>query len=85
MLNGIESPTSPDYRMSLNVNQDQNGVKMASKTLFFRTFCVIQAFVLTALTTIAPWLPDTNSQQLANAGSGKIRFLEYDWGLNDQK
>lgn len=34
---------------------------------------------------IAPYLPDRTSQQAAARGTGRISYLRYDWGLNDQK
>ncbi len=37
------------------------------------------------LQRISVWLPDANAQQAAAAGSGKMTFLDYDWGLNDRK
>ncbi|QDV25520.1 DUF547 domain-containing protein [Aureliella helgolandensis] len=39
----------------------------------------------TRLQTIAPWLPTPEAQQAAASGRGAITFLDYDWGLNDQK
>ncbi|HUS38573.1 MAG TPA: DUF547 domain-containing protein [Pirellulales bacterium] len=37
------------------------------------------------LQTISPYLPDRAAQQAAARGSGQISYLDYDWGLNDQK
>lgn len=34
--------------------------------------------------TIAAYLPDKASQQLARSGQASVRYLDYDWGLNDQ-
>ncbi len=36
------------------------------------------------LRTIAPYLPDEASQNLAAGGSASLQYLGYDWGLNDQ-
>ena len=33
---------------------------------------------------IAPYLPDETAQQLAASGAATIRYLDYDWSLNDQ-
>lgn len=33
--------------------------------------------------SIAPYLPES-AQQLAKQYSGRVKFLDYDWGLNDQ-
>ena len=38
----------------------------------------------TQLRTIAPYLPDRESQQAAAKGSGRFSYLDYDWSLNDQ-
>ncbi|MEO8269925.1 MAG: DUF547 domain-containing protein [Aureliella sp.] len=37
------------------------------------------------LQKISAWLPEAGSQQAAATGKGTIDFLDYDWGLNDQK
>jgi hypothetical protein len=37
------------------------------------------------LKRIAPWLSDPTASELAERGQGSLRFLEYDWNLNDQK
>jgi hypothetical protein len=37
------------------------------------------------LKRIAPWLSDPDAAELAKRGQGSLRFLEYDWNLNDQK
>lgn len=37
------------------------------------------------LKKIAAWLPEANAQKSAVAGVGSFSFVEYDWGLNDQK
>ena len=34
---------------------------------------------------IAPYLPDQTSQRAAARGAGRLSYLRYDWGLNDQK
>ncbi|HUY90112.1 MAG TPA: DUF547 domain-containing protein [Pirellulales bacterium] len=34
--------------------------------------------------TIAPFLPDKASQQLARSGQASVEYLDYDWSLNDQ-
>ncbi len=36
------------------------------------------------LRTIAPYLPDEASRQLAASGKAKLAYLGYDWNLNDQ-
>lgn len=36
------------------------------------------------LRRIAPFLPDAAARQLAGSGTAHVRFLEYDWGLNDR-
>ncbi len=36
------------------------------------------------MASIAPYLPDAASQQLAASGQASISYLPYDWGLNDQ-
>ena len=36
------------------------------------------------LQAIAPYLPDAASQQAAQRGAGRTRFMEYNWGLNEQ-
>jgi len=36
------------------------------------------------LERIAPHLPDAAARHLAKRGNVRVRFLEYDWGLNDQ-
>jgi len=36
------------------------------------------------LRTIAPYLPTEKARQLATSGSAQVRYLDYDWGLNDQ-
>ncbi len=36
------------------------------------------------LRTISVWLPDQRSQKAARQGRGRIRYLTYDWSLNDQ-
>jgi hypothetical protein len=33
---------------------------------------------------IAPYLPDRTAQQAAASGAGRVSYLGYDWGLNDQ-
>ncbi len=33
---------------------------------------------------IAPYLTDAKARQLAESGTARISFLEYDWGLNEQ-
>lgn len=37
------------------------------------------------LQRISPWLPDARARQAAAVGSGKVIYLNYDWGLNDRK
>lgn len=34
--------------------------------------------------SIAPYLPDKASQQLARRGQASVEYLDYDWSLNDQ-
>ncbi len=36
------------------------------------------------LRRIAPYLPDAPSRQLAESGSARVSYLDYDWNLNDQ-
>jgi hypothetical protein len=36
------------------------------------------------LRRIAPFLPDAASRTLAESGMARLRFLDYDWGLNDR-
>ena len=36
------------------------------------------------LRQIAPYLPDAASRQVAETGSARISYLNYDWGLNDR-
>ena len=42
------------------------------------------ASVPAQLRTIAPLLPDA-AAQMAATGAGSMSFVDYDWGLNDQK
>lgn len=37
------------------------------------------------LKAIAPYLPDVAASQAAASGRGTMSFVDYDWGLNDQK
>ena len=37
------------------------------------------------LKTIAPYISDTAASQAAASGRGTMSFVDYDWGLNDQK
>ncbi len=37
----------------------------------------------TQMKTIAPYVP-TSAQSLANSGRARVKYLEYDWGLNDK-
>jgi len=37
----------------------------------------------TQMRSIAPYLPES-AQPLAKSGSARVKFLDYDWGLNDQ-
>jgi len=37
------------------------------------------------LRTIAPYLPTETARRAARSGSVSISYLDYDWGLNDQK
>ncbi|MCH8924406.1 MAG: DUF547 domain-containing protein [Planctomycetes bacterium] len=37
------------------------------------------------LRTIAPYLPDQVSRELAAGGSARVKYLDYDWNLNDRK
>jgi hypothetical protein len=37
------------------------------------------------LKTIAPFISDSTASQAAASGRGTISFVDYDWGLNDQK
>jgi hypothetical protein len=37
------------------------------------------------LGSIAKYLPSKAAQQAALSGKGSVKYLEYDWGLNDQK
>jgi len=37
------------------------------------------------LSAIADWLPDAAARKLAASGQATIRYLDYDWNLNDQK
>lgn len=34
--------------------------------------------------SIAPYLPDKASQQVARSGQASVEYLDYDWSLNDQ-
>lgn len=34
---------------------------------------------------MAPWLPDESARQLARSGQARLSYLDYDWGLNDQR
>jgi hypothetical protein len=36
------------------------------------------------LRAIAPYLPDEKARQLAKDGKATVKFLDYDWGLNDR-
>ncbi|MGE3239479.1 MAG: DUF547 domain-containing protein [Pirellulales bacterium] len=36
------------------------------------------------LTSIAPYLPDAPARQLAESGTARVSYLDYDWNLNDQ-
>lgn len=36
------------------------------------------------LRRIAPYLPDEPSRQLAESGTARVSYLDYDWNLNDQ-
>jgi hypothetical protein len=36
------------------------------------------------LKSIAPYLPDEKARQLAKDGKAGVRFLDYDWGLNER-
>ena len=36
------------------------------------------------LRTISEWLPDKSARAAAQAGSGSVSYLDYDWNLNDQ-
>jgi hypothetical protein len=37
------------------------------------------------LRTIAPYMPDEASRELAVSGSARVSLLDYDWNLNDRK
>ncbi len=37
------------------------------------------------LKTIAPYISDSTASQAAASGRGTMSFVDYDWGLNDQK
>jgi hypothetical protein len=37
------------------------------------------------LQRIAPYLPTPAARALATSGQAQVRYLDYDWGLNDQK
>lgn len=37
------------------------------------------------LKTIAPYISDSAASQAAESGRGSMSFVDYDWGLNDQK
>ncbi|MDA7977657.1 MAG: DUF547 domain-containing protein [Pirellulales bacterium] len=36
------------------------------------------------LRQIAPYLPDATSQRMAHSGAVRLKFLDYDWNLNDK-
>jgi hypothetical protein len=36
------------------------------------------------LRQIAPYLPNVSARQLAQSGQARVRYLDYDWGLNDR-
>jgi hypothetical protein len=37
------------------------------------------------LQKISAWLPDDVTKKQAGSGTGEVRFVDYDWGLNDKK
>lgn len=95
LLNEAYVPDRLDAQLTLNARAffaDSNKFRYDAARQTFFVSPILQWFGTdfgpsqsAQLKTISAWLPDATSQQAAASGAGKMTFLEYDWGLNDQK
>jgi hypothetical protein len=95
LLNEAYLPDRLDHQLTANAKSffaDQSKFRFdASRNIFYVSPILDwfgEDFGSTAgsrLQKIAAWLPNTSSQQAAASGSGKLSFVDYDWGLNDRK
>tara|TARA_R110002049_G_scaffold2750_2_gene21456 strand:- start:239533 stop:240453 length:921 start_codon:yes stop_codon:yes gene_type:complete len=84
----------------LNEQLDRNAKDFFSRSRNFRYDASSQTFYLSSilnwfgedfgdsksarLKKISPWLPAAGGKDQASAGTGSVKFLDYDWGLNEQ-
>ncbi len=95
LLNEAYVPEKLDVQLTVNAQAffaDPGKFRMDANRRAFSVSPILQWFgedfgpnTSAQLKRIAAWLPDTNAQQLAAAGTGTMSYLEYDWGLNDRK
>lgn len=95
LMNNAYLPETVDRQMETNAidffsrkqnfqyNAAANSVQLSSLLSWFETdFGSSRAAMLQ---TIQRWIPDANAKQAVASGRVAVKFLDYNWNLNDQK
>ena len=80
----LEANSKDFFRRKQNFRYDQNGKRFYLSSIlnwFDEDFGDSQAEILK---TISKWLPSQSAKVAAKAGGVGVRYIEYDWSLNEQ-
>ncbi len=95
LLNEAYVPEKLDAQLTTNAQSffaDPEKFRYDARARRFWVSPILQWFAedfgpdqVSRLRTIAPYLPDETSRQLAMSGNVSLAYLDYDWNLNDRK
>lgn len=95
LRNEAYTPTELEQQLAANTREffaDNRNFRYEAATNSFYLSSILDWFQSdfgdsngAALQSIAPYLPTEAARTAAEKGEGSIKFLEYDWSLNDQK
>lgn len=95
LMNNAYLPDTIDRQLEINAadffsrkqnfqyDANRNTIQLSALLSWFESdFGTNQAAMLRS---IQKWIPDANARQAIASGSVAVKFLDYDWNLNDQK
>ncbi|HMO15892.1 MAG TPA: DUF547 domain-containing protein [Pirellulaceae bacterium] len=95
LLNEAYVPDRLDHQLTKNAKSffaDQTKFQFDAKRQRFHISPILKWFAedfgssqSAQLKAISTYLPDAAAMEMASMGKGSVSYLEYDWGLNDQK